>query len=166
MNSKIEKIKIRFGNKEVSARKLTVSSEIPLNIESGWEKITKSATLEFVAAGVIKFHPLDGQFPEIWKEGEIVKTKMTAYGFIPLLDVHSLSFEKIDEENKIIETKEKDNVAKVWDHKMSLKPISDNSFYYEDEVILYGGMMTGVLTWWAKTFYEHRHKRWQLLVKE
>ncbi|MCK0161665.1 hypothetical protein [Allomuricauda sp. F6463D] len=165
MTSKIEKIKIPLDNKEINAHKLTVASEIPINIEIAWKKVTTSALLEFVAKGKIKFIPTAGKFPEKWKQGMTVTTKMIAYGFIPFGGLHTLYFSKIDEEIKVMETKEKDIFAKVWNHKISMKSTGENSIYYKDEIIIYGGVLTGFISWWAKSFYKHRQKRWQLLAK-
>lgn len=165
MTSKIEKIKINFGNKEVTAHKLTVTSDIPINIESAWKKVKKSALLEFVSKGKIKFIPTDGKFPAIWEQGMTVKTKMIAYGCIPLGGLHTLSFVKIDKETKILETQEKDSFAKVWNHKISMRSIGENSIYYKDEIVIYGGILTKFISWWAKSFCMHRQKRWQLLAK-
>ena len=166
MTSKIEKIKINFGNKEVSAHKLTIASEIPIDIETAWKKVTTSTLLEFVAKGKIKFIPSGGKFPEIWEEDMTVTSKMIIYGFIPFAGLHTLHFTKIDKESKILETKEKDSFAKVWNHKISMRSLGENSIYYEDEIVIYGGILTGFFSWWAKLFYKHRQKRWQLLAKK
>jgi hypothetical protein len=164
--SKIEKVVIKYKGKQVSARKLTISSEIPLDIETAWTKVRTSALLNFVAYGKVKFKPTGGQFPEIWKEGDTVSTKTIVYGFVPFGGLHSLYFEKIDQENKILQTREWDNSAKVWDHKISLKKLTDTTIIYEDEIVIYGGILTGFITSWAKSFYKHRQKRWQLVAKE
>lgn len=90
---------------------------------------------------------------------------MVVYGFVPFGGLHSLYFEKIDDENKILQTKEWHNSAKVWNHKISLIKLSDKSIMYEDEIIIYGGILTTFIVWWAKSFYRHRQKRWQLVDK-
>ncbi|MDO6518136.1 hypothetical protein [Zobellia uliginosa] len=164
MTSKIEKVKIPFGGKEVSAHRLTVSSEIQIDLESAWEKVKKSATLEFIAKGKIKFTPTGGKFPETWKEGMTVTTKMGVYGFIPFGGLHTLYFSKIDDNNNILETVEKDSFAKVWKHKISMRPIGNRAISYEDEVVIYGGILTGFISRWARSFYRHRQKRWKLLA--
>ncbi len=165
MTSKIEKIKIPFEGKEVTAHKLTVTSEIPIALETAWENVTTSALLEFVAKGKIRFVPIAGEFPERWEEGSTVTTKMIAYGFIPFGGLHTLHFERIDHINKVMQTKERDNFTKVWNHKISMKPIGPNTIYYEDEIVIYGGILTGFISWWAKSFYWHRQKRWQLIAE-
>lgn len=164
MKANIEKIKIHFEGKGVTAHRLTVSSDIPINIDTAWAKVQTSALLEFVAKGKLKFKPLEGEFPEIWKEGASVKTAMNVYGLIPFGGIHTLTVEKIDHANKVIQSKEWDDCAKVWNHKISMKKLSHTSIRYEDEIVIYGGILTGLISWWAKSFYEHRQRRWQLVA--
>lgn len=164
MKANIEKIKINYKGKEVIADKLTVTSEIPMDIEAAWEKVQTSALLEFVAKGKLTFQPLEGEFPEIWEEGASVKTTMNVYGVIPFGGIHTLTVEKIDGKNKVIQSKEWDNCAKVWNHKISMKKLSEKSIYYEDEIVIYGGLLTGLISWWAKSFYMHRQRRWQFIA--
>ncbi len=83
MTAKIEKINIHYKGKQVTARKLNVASEIPINIDIAWMKVKTSKLLEFVAHGKVKFKPTGGNFPALWKEGETVTTHMAVYGFVP-----------------------------------------------------------------------------------
>lgn len=165
MITKIEKLEINYKEKKVTAHKLTVSSEITIDIDTAWRKVQTSALLIFVADGMVKFKPIGGRFPETWKEGDTVSTKMLVYGFLPFDGLHSLYFEKIDSVNKILQTREWDNFAKIWNHKISLKNITDTTIYYEDEIVIYGGLLTGFISFWAKSFYKHRQRRWQLVAK-
>ena len=160
-----DKINIDYKGKQVTARKLIVVSQIPIDIDTAWSKVQTSALLNFVADGKVKFKPTGGHFPEIWKEGDTISTKMLVYGFVPFGGLHSLYFEKVDNVNKVLQTREWDNSAKIWDHKISLKKLNDKSIIYEDEIIIYGGIMTDFITFWAKSFYKHRQKRWQLVAK-
>ncbi len=164
MTTKTKKIKIDYEGKQVTARKLTVSSEIIIDIDTAWSKVKTSGLLNFVADGKVKFKPTSGQFPKLWKENDTVSTKMLVYGFVPFGGIHLLYFDKIDEENKILKTLEWDNSAKVWNHKISLKKLTDETITYEDEIVIYGGLLTGFITYWAKSFYKHRQKRWQLVA--
>ena len=136
-----------------------------MNINTAWEKVQTVALLEFVAKGKLRFKPLDNKFPEIWKQGSVAKTMMYLYGVIPFGGVHTLIIEKIDHENKVIQSKEWDDSAKVWNHRISMKKLSDFSIHYEDEIIIYGGLLTGIISIWAKLFYKHRQKRWQLIAQ-
>jgi hypothetical protein len=166
VKAKIEKVKIDYQGKQVTASKLTVSSEIQIDIDTAWRKVQTSALLNFVTQGKVKFKPSGGQFPEIWKEGETVSTKMFVYGFVPFGGLHSLYFEKIDKASKTLQTKEWDDSAKVWNHKITFAKLTDTTIMYEDEIIIYGGVLTGFITWWAKSFYKHRQKRWKLVATQ
>ena len=165
MKSQIKKIGLNYNDKMVFGRKLTVSSKIPISIKTAWNEVQKSSLLEFVAKGKVKFKPIDGAFPEIWKEKMTVRTVMLIYGFIPFGGIHTLFFKNIDSENYSIETKEKDDSAKVWNHKISLQKIDANHIQYTDEVTIYGGILTTIITYWARLFYKHRQKRWLIVAK-
>jgi len=164
MNSQIEKVSVKYNGKVVIGRKLTVSSRIPISIKTAWNEVQKSSLLEFVAKGRVKFKPTNGRFPDIWKEKMSVQTRMLIYGFLPFGGIHTLFIEKIDSKNYVIETKEKDSLAKVWNHKISIQKIDKNLIHYTDEVIIYGGILTSIITWWARSFYKHRQKRWLLIA--
>ena len=166
MKSNIEKVKIDYRGREVTAHKLTVSSQIPMNINVAWKKVQTSMLLEFVTKGKITFKPVDGKFPEIWKQGHNVKTRMYLYGVIPFGGIHTLIFEKIDHRNRVIFSKEWDASVKVWNHKISMINNGDSSIHYEDEIIIYGGLLTRIVSLWASSFYKHRQKRWQLVAQD
>ena len=166
MTTKTEIIKIEYKKIQVTACKLTVTSEIAIDIKTAWDKVQTSALLNFVSKGKVRFKPTGGHFPKIWKEGDTVSTKMFVYGFVPFGGLHFLNFEKIDQANYILQTREWDNSAKIWNHKITLKKFTDKSILYEDEIVIYGGVFTSFITWWAKSFYKHRQKRWQLIAKQ
>lgn len=160
----IDSLNITYNGKTVSARKLTVSSMIPLDIDTVWHKVKTSAVLVFVARGMVTFQPSDGKFPDVWQEGTTVSTRMRLYGIIPMGGLHSLHFESVDNEHFVLQTRESDASAKVWDHRISLKANGNDSTFYQDEIIIYGGVLTGLITFWARLFYIHRQKRWQLIA--
>lgn len=159
-------LKVVYRDKEVIAQKLTVSSEIPLDIETAWAKAKTSALLEFVTKGMVKFAPLNGHFPTIWQEGSTVKTRSLLFGFIPFGGTHTLFFEKIDDTQKILQTQEYDDAAKIWNHTITMGRVTDTTILYKDEIIIYGGVLTFLITLWAKYFYQYRQKRWLLVAKQ
>jgi len=89
---------------------------------------------------------------------------MRVFGFIPFGGVHYLSIKKIDNENYKISTNEWDKGAKVWNHEVMMRELGNGSIYYEDAITIYGGIMTGFITSFAKKFYKHRQKRWQIVA--
>jgi hypothetical protein len=166
ISTKIERTSIEYKGKIVKAKKLTVSSEIPMQIDSVWNNVKTSDLLIYVTKGYAKFKPKDGTFPKLWQEGDTVSTKTRVFGLLPFGGVRYLYFEKISDTEHVIQTREWDKRAKVWDHKIILEKSTNNKTLYTDEIVIYGGAMTGFITSFAKRFYKHRQKRWQIVAKE
>jgi hypothetical protein len=166
MRTKVEDVKIYHKRKEVTAKKLTVVSTLPIDIRAAWAKVATSELLEYITKGKVKFKPVNGKFPPIWKDGMTVSTRMLLYGFIPFGGVRTIYFEKIDSERHIAQTKEKDTMAKIWNHKIAMTKIDDGLTEYMDEIIIYGGILTSIIVLWAKSFCQYRQKRWLKIAHE
>jgi hypothetical protein len=162
--TKVESTTIVYNGSTVQANKLRVYTEIPIEIDTAWENVKTPALLVFVAKGMIKFTSVDGDFPKQWELGKTYGFKMAIFGFIPFGGVHYLSLMKIDNENYTMSTHEWDKGAKVWNHDIVMRDLDNGSIYYEDAITIYGGMMTGFITSFAKIFYKHRQKRWQIVA--
>ena len=162
----IESVVIDYNNRKVKAKKLTVHSEIPMAIDSAWANVRTPALLEFVAKGMITFKSVGGSFPNQWEVGKTYGVRMRIFGFIPFGGVHYLFIEKIDEANFKIVTREWDIAAKVWNHSILLRDLGNGRIHYEDTIIIYGGIMTGFITLFARQFYKHRQTRWQIVAEK
>ena len=162
--AKVEPVIINYNGSKVKAKKLTVHSEISISIDTAWDNVKTPALLKFVAKGMIKFKSVDGPFPKQWEVGKTYWAKMHVFGFIPFGDIHYLSIEKIDDADFKISTKEWDKGAKVWNHDVMMRDLGNGSIHYEDSITIYGGIMTGFIIYFAKQFYKHRQKRWQIIA--
>jgi hypothetical protein len=91
---------------------------------------------------------------------------MCVFEFIPFGGTQYLFIERIDDGQFKIATKEWDKGAKVWNHDVTMLDLGNGKIYYEDSITIYGGVMTGLITSFAKGFYKHRQKRWQIVAKE
>ncbi len=111
MASKIEKTEVEYKGRVVTAKKLTVNSRLPINIELAWAKVQTPELLEFITKGKLKFKPLNSSFSLFCEEGKTLGIRMLAYGFIPFGGIHTLYFDKVDSDNHILQTKEKDSMA-------------------------------------------------------
>lgn len=163
--AKVEPVIIEYHGNKVRAKKLTIYSEIPMQIDSAWGNVKTPALLQFVAKGMIKFKSVDMPFPKQWEVGKTYAVKTRIFGLIPFGGIHYLLIEKIDGNNFTLTTKEWDSGAKVWNHISKMKDLGDGKIYYEDSITIYGGMMTGLITTFAKKFYKHRHERWQVVAE-
>ncbi|MFD2564782.1 hypothetical protein [Aquimarina rubra] len=167
MNNLIDDTELFYEGKIVKGKAITIKKEMPINIEEAWQKVKTSDLLQYVAKGLIRFVPVNKNFPDTWKEGMEVKTRMLFFGFLPLGGIHVLKFIKIDNENHTLITNEYDKTAKVWNHKISMKKIEHgDKILYEDKVEVYGGILTPIIVMWAKIFYRHRQNRWVKLSEK
>ena len=164
--TKVESVIIDYNDSKVKANKLTVHSEIPMSIESAWDNVKTPALLKFVAKGMIKFKIVDGDFPRQWEVWQSYGFKTLVFGIIPFGGIHYLFVDKIDDGNYMLSTKEWDNGAKVWNHNITMRVLGDGKIYYEDSITIYGGILTGFITSFAKNFYKHRQKRWQIVASK
>jgi hypothetical protein len=162
---KVESVPLTYQGKQVKASLLTVSSTIPMDIENAWRNVKTPALLEYVAKGMIRFKPTEGALPEVWEVGKTYGVKMRFWGVLSLGGTHHLYIEKVDDASREIATIEWDNMAKVWNHQIVMKDLGEGRIYYEDSILIYGGLMTGFITSFAKIFYKHRQKRWQKVSK-
>lgn len=162
--AQVERVTVDYMGQAVEARRLTVTSEIPMPIEQVWANVKTPALLEFVAKGKIRFKPVSGSFPEVWQAGKTYAVKMRLWGFLPFGGTHYLYVKKIDKEAYELATEEWDRKAKVWNHDVVLRDLGGGRTYYEDSITIYGGWMTGLITRFAKRFYIHRQKRWQVVA--
>ena len=162
--TKVESVIIDYNDIKVKANKLTVHSEIPMGIERAWDNVKTPALLKFVAKGMIKFKFVDGDFPRQWEVGQTYGFKTLVFGIIPFGGIHYLFVDKIDDGNYMLSTKEWDSGAKVWNHTITMKELGEDKIYYEDSITIYGGILTGFITSFAKRFYKYRQQRWQLVA--
>ena len=161
----VEPVIIDYNDSKVKANKLTVHTEIPMRIDTAWNNVKTPALLEFVAKGIMKFKSVDGPLPKQWEVGKTYGIKTRVFGLIPFGGIHYLFIEKIDDNNFALSTKEWDSGAKVWNHTITMRNLGNGTIYYEDAITIYGGMMTGFITSFAKKFYKHRQKRWQIVAE-
>jgi ligand-binding SRPBCC domain-containing protein len=162
----VHRVKIEYQGRSVTGRQLKVSSRIKMPIELVWQNVQTPELLKFVAKGMITFSPVNGDLPKQWQKGETYGVKMFIFGFLPFGSTHYLSIEKIDPESYQIATKEWDNQAKVWNHTVILTDLGDGSVRYEDSIEIYGGLLTSFITSFARRFYIHRQKRWQIVAQK
>ena len=162
--SKVESFIIDYNGRKVKAKRISVNTELLIDINKAWNNIKTPALLEFVSKGMINFKHLDGDFPTQWEVGQTYRFMTRVFGFMPFGGIHYLFVAQLDDKNYILSTKEWDNGAKIWNHTISLSDLGDGKINYEDSIIIYAGMMTGFVASFAKLFYKHRQKRWQIVA--
>lgn len=93
---------------------------------------------------------------------EVVEQTMNSYDlsinrFIPF-GKHHILWEKIDNETRVIQTRENGGFVQVWDNRIVVLELNDSTSILVDELILHGGFLTGLTAVWAKDVLKKRHK--------
>ena len=53
-----------------------------------------------------------------------------------------------------------------WSSGVVMRNLGNGSIYYEDAITIYGRIMIGFITSFAKRFYKHRQQRWQVVAEK
>ena len=137
------------------------SSVFPASKQEIFEKLQKLKTLQHIAYPYATFTPTDGSTELIWKENTASKFYFKLFSFIPF-GVHTINVVKFDIEE--IYTKESNIHVPIWNHKITLEEINENSTKYTDIVEIEAGWKTIFVYLWANCFYAHRQRKWKQLL--
>jgi hypothetical protein len=159
---------ITFEGKSVRAKTVTITSTFNHNAETFFaQEMIKANTQEIVKPlAKIKFlkENTDNKF---WQEGFVYELEIKPYGLFNLWGTHFINIIRIDKEAKQIITEEKNDICKVWNHSLTFEKISETETNYTDQVVLYAGGATKVLSWFLVYSYKKRHRNWNnLLLKK
>jgi hypothetical protein len=141
-----------------------ISTVLDCPAAKAWEAVQKSSLLLYVIWPLARVVPIGAPFPERWTEGLTVHCKSFVFGIIPL-GVRTVRFEKIDQKNHEIQSREHDPLISRWDHLISIKPLTDSRSIYRDRIDINAGGLTLLVWAWANWFYRHRQRRWRARAK-
>jgi hypothetical protein len=141
-----------------------VSSVLDCPPEGVWEQLQRSALLLEVAAPLVRLVPVGAAFPERWTEGLTLRCRSYLFGFLPL-GTRALTFERIDQSAREIQTRESDPLVRRWDHCLRVRPAAGGRTLYTDEIDIDAGLLTPVVWLFAYWFYRHRQMRWRNVAR-
>ena len=145
--------------------KVTIQSALACRSDKVWELVQTTGLLIHVAWPLMVFRPVRGQpLPAIWSMGDTIEVNLFAFGLIPLGE-HKIVIALIDPERMEIQSRERGLLAQTWNHRITIQPISDDRCLYTDEIELYSGKLTPVISVFASLFYRYRQSRWQRLAR-
>jgi hypothetical protein len=142
-----------------------ITCELACTPQELWERIAQPTALQYVAAPLITFKPLDPAVLEgPWTVGQVYPLTIALFGIVPL-GRHDITVEVIDREQNLIVSKESGLLAKSWNHTISFQPIDSHTLTYTDEVEIIAGLLTPLIWSFAHIFYRHRQRRWKQLLQ-
>ena len=163
--SKLDKTKIEYKGKLVNSRTVSISSFFNHNTDMFFaqELIKKNTSIIVKPLAVIDFLK-ENNDSEYWKEGFDYELMIKPFGLMNIWGVHHIKVISIDKTKTEIITVEKNNICKVWNHKLTFKKIGENQTEYIDKVTLYAGWLTSILSYFLIYSYKKRHQNWDKIL--
>ena len=163
--SKLDKTKIEYKGKLVNSRTVSISSFFNHNTDMFFaqELIKKNTSIIVKPLAVIDFLK-ENNDSEYWKEGFDYELMIKPFGLMNIWGVHHIKVISIDKTKTEIITVEKNNICKVWNHKLTFKKIGENQTEYTDKVTLYAGWLTSILSYFLIYSYKKRHQNWDKIL--
>ena len=137
------------------------TSVFPAKREVVFEKLQRLETLQYIASPYASFVPVDENAEMVWQIGSTSSYRFKLFGVIPF-GTHTIRIERFDIDG--IQSREHNEHVPVWDHKITLRDVG-NQTEYTDEVDIKAGWKTPFIWLWAKAFYAHRQRKWIKLLK-
>ena len=139
------------------------SSVFPAAKDEIFRRLQKLKTLQYIAHPYATFKSVDDTEELTWQEDSAFAFHFKLFALIPF-GVHTIKVMQFDIE-KVIYTQEGNKHVPVWNHKIILEKIDENTTKYTDIVEIQAGWKTLFVYLWANCFYAHRQRKWKRLLK-
>ena len=139
------------------------SSVFPAAKDEIFSRLQKLKTLQYIAHPYATFKSVDDTEELTWQEDSAFAFHFKLFALIPF-GVHTIKVIQFDIE-KGIYTQEGNKHVPVWNHKIILEKIDENTTKYTDIVEIQAGWKTLFVYLWANSFYAHRQRKWKRLLK-
>lgn len=140
------------------------SSVFPAAKDEIFRRLQKLKTLQYIAHPYATFKSVDDTEELTWQEDSAFAFHFKLFALIPF-GVHTIKVIQFDIE-KGIYTQEGNKHVPVWNHKIILEKIDENTTKYTDIVEIQAGWKTLFVYLWANSFYAHRQRKWKRLLNK
>ena len=143
--------------------RINLSTPLEAPADLVWELLHKTQSLRYVAKPLLCFK---GDLPERWPgPGGVVRVeKMLLFCVIPAWS-HELRMIRFDENEREILSNEQGGPVKIWNHRITVEPLSEKRCHYTDELEVRAGTLTPLIWLFAHLFYKYRQMRWRSLAQ-
>lgn len=143
--------------------RLTTVLDCP--IERAWQAVQTSRLLEYIAAPLVRFEPLQpSRLPEVWYEG-CYQVRMNIFGLFSF-GKHWVVISRLQAGDGTYQIRDNgygDRISK-WDHWITIEDAPEGKTRYTDQVDVEAGLLTPLVWLFSQAFYRHRQRRWRTLV--
>ncbi len=143
--------------------KLVLSTRLEAALPLCAEAVMRPALLQAVAAPLVRFTPVQGEWPSRWMPGPFL-VKLHLFGWLPLgeqvigIELPPSSAQRFE----LLDLGHSPLIPK-WHHRITLET-DDAGTRYTDALDLDAGWRTPLVWAFAWLFYRHRQRRWRQLV--
>lgn len=140
--------------------KVSVSTVLPIPAEAAAGLARKPEVMAFVMSPVVRLRQLD--MPAQIEEGARGRAHLWWFGVIPAW-THHLTIKQLAPTE--IYTHEHGGPVRVWNHRLTFIPVTEQSCRYTDEIETERGWRGAPARLFVRIMFRHRHRRWHTLTR-
>ena len=146
---------------------IELSTRLDASPDLVWECVNTPRLLQYVAAGWLKFLPIDPPaFPERWEDREY-RLALRAFGLLPLgWQIVGIERPRAEDGRRILRDNGRSPLLRCWDHRIIVEADPAGGTRYSDRVSIEAGILTVPITVFARGFFAHRQRRLRGLVTQ
>lgn len=115
-----------------------------------------------IAKGMRRY-PAAERLDRPWRVGDELNGWTFLFGVLPL-SRHHVRIDSIDPARRTAQSDERGGPIRAWRHCLTVTPIDDQRCSYEDQIEIDAGVLTPVVSGFARVFYRYRQRRWRSLA--
>ena len=139
------------------------STQLDASADVVWAAVKTPAAFRAVTRRLLVM-PVIRRRQDEWREGETVVGWVFLFGFLPF-SRHHLHIASIDESTRTLSSREFGGLITTWNHDIEVVPIDAVTCRYRDRIEIDAGIMTPVISLYARWFYRMRQRRWRALAR-
>lgn len=140
-------------------------THLSCSADEAWEQVLTPRLLHHIASPLLRFLPhKETPFPVHWEEGEY-RAWMLLFGFVPIgWQAIVISLPEAEGQMRFVRDNGFGPLISRWDHWIEISPENDGTRYV-DRVTIDAGILTPLVSTFARVFYAHRQARWRALAR-
>ena len=144
------------------ARLIDLSTYLDASPDAVWAAVKQPETFEYITKGLVGA-TVQGVPEGPWaEEGRTLELRLRILKVLPSWQ-HTIDIETVDEDRRLIQTREHGGPVKRWDHCITIDPEGDGT-RYRDYVEIDAGAATTAVWSFAQGLYRYRQARWRRLA--
>jgi hypothetical protein len=147
----------------MSDRAIILTTHLPAPLDEVWGLLMCPATLEHVAAPLLRFRPEGQPLPDRWEEGSWRVRLRGPFGLPLGWQEICVSFPEAPPPLRRLRDDGRGTLAHRWDHLIEIAPEGSGT-RYANRIVVEAGWLTPMTRRVARIFYAHRQWRWRRLL--